>query len=499
MHVNSMVTAVFRFSNQEGRVIELHNEILDKDPNSYVWWGWWKKEHEPRRDDALAQLRGLLRTQGIVQVAFVNRKDEEYYRAEVDEVNFRTGGERSHAPDERCPSLYRDRDPGCPAWLRVRRIDRITADQYSAQFGDVPTGDPTFYEVRRENGKLLAYPLSTWNMKSVDAPGDTILHLSDLHFGLSHGFDQMEGRPADTISRARLLDRVQEAVDLARSSVGVVVVSGDLVSQSTTDDFFVAEDFLSELLSVLGLTREHLVVVPGNHDFKTLDALASMPTMDYKHERAFRNFMKVFLDWKGPEIERLHHFRLASNEHVVFGALNSARLRGHETKEYGYVGRHRYAEMFDFMNSSLERGHIAARRIAVLHHHVLPVQELEVPRDGIPISLTVDSAELFGELQERGFDAILHGHQHRPFYFRGGRSVFRTPTDIALPTRSVMVIGNGASGAGGDALVPDFPFNCLGLHRFAGPDLQLGWFYFGPTMRPAQLAAWEVPWETAHI
>lgn len=63
--------------------------------------------------------------------------------------------------------------------------------------------------------------------------------------------------------------------------------------------------------------------------------------------------------------------------------------------------------MFDFMGQSLERSKIEARRFAVLHH-VLPVQELEVPRDGVPISLTVDAAELFGELQERRFDVILH-------------------------------------------------------------------------------------------
>ena len=371
----------------------------------------------------------------------------------------------------------------------------MTAREYSTQFGETPTGDPTLYEVRGQGGHLVAYPLPTWDMRAVEAPGDTILHLSDIHFGSSHGFKQKTGRHGDAIAQTRLVDRVLQAVDEARRSVGVIVVSGDLVSKGNTDDFFLAEDFLSEVVRSLGLSRKHLVVVPGNHDFKTLDALDAMPTMDYSHERPFRNFMTAFLDWKGPEIERLHHFRMESGEHLVFGALNSARLRGRESKEYGYVGRHRYAEMFDFMGQSLERSKIEARRFAVLHHHVLPVQELEVPRDGVPISLTVDAAELFGELQERRFDAILHGHQHRPFYFRGSRSVFQTPTKVALPTHSVMVIGNGASGAGSNALVPDFPFNSIGLHRPTENVLQLGWFYFGASVKPTPLATWEVPWE----
>jgi predicted phosphodiesterase len=491
----SMKTAIFRFSNQDGPVVQLHQEFLTGPADNYVWWGWWKKEHEPRRDSALSRLQALVRRNGELQVALINRKDDEYYRARIDDVRYLTGGARSHAPDDRCPELYRDREPGCPAWLRVRSIDPISADEFLRIFGEVPTGDPTLYEVRESDGTLVAYPLPTWDMHSQNAPGDTLLHLSDVHFGSYHGYQQHARRSGDSLSESRLVDRILEAVDLSGANVGVVVLSGDLVSKGNTEDFFLAEDFLDELLRALGLTKKHLVVVPGNHDFKTLQAIDVMPTMDYSHERPFRTFLRSYLNWRETDLERLQHFKLSNNEHVVFGALNSARLRGVETKEYGYVGRHRYAEMFDYMNQSLERSGESARRIAVLHHHVLPVQELEVPRDGIPISLTVDAAELFGELQQRGFDAIMHGHQHRPFYFRGHRAVFRTPTELEFPSRSVAVIGNGASGAGGDALVPDFPFNCVGLHRVDPEHLQVSWYYYGPTVQPARLATACVSWE----
>ena len=158
------------------------------------------------------------------------------------------------------------------------------------------------------------------------------------------------------------------------------------------------------------------------------------------------------------------------------------------------MGRHRYADMFDFMQRSLERQGVSARLFAVMHHHLIPVQEMETPRDGVPISITVDAAELFGELQSRAFDAVLHGHQHRPFYFRGQKALFTSPTSVVPPDGELMIIGNGTSGAGGTALVPDFPFNSLGVHLIDEKQLGLALYYYNGAVEPRLLANWEAPW-----
>ncbi len=489
-------TAVFRFSNQDGQVIDLHQDVLNHSDNGYVWWGWWKKSHEPRRDDALRELQSLTKGGESLRIGLLNRKDEQFYSAVIDEVRFEIDGARSIAPDQMCPEFYRHRDPGCPAWLRVRRFERISQKDYGAQFGPEPVGDPTLYEIRRLNGKRLVIPEPSWDMVAAEAPGDSILHLSDIHFGSSHGYQQRMGRTGDSVSTTTMAARVLDAVRASQREVGVVVVSGDLVSKANTDDFSLVEDFLDEILEDLRLQKRHLVIVPGNHDFKTLEAMDVAPTMDYAHERKYRDFLSSYFGWKGTELERLFHFRMSNGQHAVFGGLNSARLRGRESKEYGYVGRHRYADMFDFMQRSLDRQQVSARLFAVLHHHLVPVQEMEVPRPGVPISITVDAAELFGELQMRAFDVVLHGHQHRPFYFRGHKSLFSSPTKMVAPTRQLTVIGNGTSGAGGEALVPDFPFNSIGIYSLDEMALRAATYYYNAAVAPQPLGMWEVPWET---
>lgn len=478
-------------------MIPLHEEVLKGSASGYVWWGWWKKEHELSRDRALKQLKRLINRQGSLEIGLLNRKDDEFFRASVDDIFFEGKGKKSVAPDSRCPELYRDREPGCSAWLRMRSIERISKATYETKFGQVPTGDPTLYEVRTTKGdsSLSVYPPPSWDMTETAAPGDTILHLSDLHFGESHGFRQYLVTPAESVQRVSLLDRVLTAVNKAEADIGIVVASGDFVSKGTTDDYPAAADFLCELLDRLQLEKKHLVLVPGNHDFKTRVAMNSLPTMDYSHERPYRDFVSGLLGvTKEAEIERLQHFVLSSGEHVVFGSLNSVRLRGKETKEYGYVGLHRYAEMFDYMNQILAQTGTDAYRIAVLHHHVLPVQELESPRDGVPVSLTVDAAQLLDELQERRFDALLHGHQHKPFYSLVSRSII-SGTSVKSPERRIAIIGNGSSGATNGALAEDFPYNTVGVYSVEAQKLHARWYFYNNILAPNKLHEWTVPRE----
>ena len=88
-----------------------------------------------------------------------------------------------------------------------------------------------------------------------------ILHLSDIHFKTSKAWDQ------DPVLRA-LARYIGEEVK-AGITPDLVVITGDLAFSGTAEEYALARTWLDEQLwPALGgdLPREHLLLVPGNHD-----------------------------------------------------------------------------------------------------------------------------------------------------------------------------------------------------------------------------------------
>ena len=94
-----------------------------------------------------------------------------------------------------------------------------------------------------------------------------IVHLSDLHL-------QTEGVPG--FNQRRILDALTK--DLEQLSEGefrpdVLVFSGDVVAAGDDDAYDDASNVLDQIISAANLTREHALVVPGNHDARQSQAL----------------------------------------------------------------------------------------------------------------------------------------------------------------------------------------------------------------------------------
>src|ERR1022692_1730790 len=97
----------------------------------------------------------------------------------------------------------------------------------------------------------------------------TVLHVSDMQFGAMHRFggdgvtagDRHLGGLA-----ARLLRDLAHLKDEYGLTVDLVVASGDLAEQARPTEFEQVHDFLVELSDGLGLGRDRVVMVPGNHD-----------------------------------------------------------------------------------------------------------------------------------------------------------------------------------------------------------------------------------------
>src|SRR5829696_409093 len=85
-----------------------------------------------------------------------------------------------------------------------------------------------------------------------------MLHVSDLHVS-----------PRDAIDRrAVIASFLRDVVAQNRDQqVEAVVVSGDIAFSGQAEEYRLAEEqFLDPLLELLSITRDRVVLAPGNHD-----------------------------------------------------------------------------------------------------------------------------------------------------------------------------------------------------------------------------------------
>jgi predicted MPP superfamily phosphohydrolase len=482
-------TAMLRFSDAEQPTIPAHREIVDR--QHATWWGWWKKKEEPFPGRVLTNLKAAARLEPL-RIGLVNRKGEErLYVAICGDVAFSEDGLPIPSPD---PSLTPEyyRGSSFPAWFNFTRIDDATRPDFLREFGIVPSLDPTLYEVFLENQKIEIRPKANWSMEAISIPGDTILHLSDVHFGEDHGFP-LERRPGEGVDRLPLWEIISSRILRGLGlRVGVVVVSGDLITRGDANVYPAVEIFLVKLLESLGLDRQHCVIVPGNHDLWTSGV--AHPTRDYAHEAPYKQFVSGFFKMEFQGLERVRRYRTRGGDDLIFIELNSSRIRSDELKEYGYVSRHRYADLLEFVVNVLrEDPPPSGRKIlfSVLHHHVLPVWAVSIPDERRPLSLCLDAGELIDEFRKHGIRFVLHGHQHFPFI----GTTSRAPTGIDVEWRreadSVFVLGCGSSGAKAERLPRDLERgvfgNICGIYTLNGRDLKVSFEQYSDLAGPTTL------------
>ena len=60
-------------------------------------------------------------------------------------------------------------------------------------------------------------------------------------------------------------------------------------------------------------------------------------------------------------------------------------------------------------------------RIAVLHHHVMPVTYRDIPMKDVGYSVVLDAEAFARWVVQNRVDLVLHGHMHQPFHACVGR------------------------------------------------------------------------------
>jgi len=491
-------SVILRFSDYEfpagsGSSSIAEHETLIADAGS-VWAGWWKKRREYMPAKELSELR----QQAVPhRVGLLNRADRAFYSAICDQVVFDPHGHRMRSPDPALtPAYYRASSN--PAWFRFTAITRIDELDFRRRFGDVPLADASFFWVINRGGKLEVHPQLPPGA-TVRTRSSAILHLSDLHFGDSHGFPR--GRSAKGIERPSMVDRIIEATHLSQIDIGIVIVSGDIVTFGQADAFYrEAIPQLQELLDRLQLAHEHMVLVPGNHDI-WLDEGQEHPTWESAHEDPYRSFLNTFFRAEIQEIESHTKYEADDGWRLSVIGLNSARLRDKSARdyEYGYVG-HRapdWLQGFAEENGDRSTSQLAAAKclnLAVLHHHILPVEPVYEPRLDRPLSVMLDAGKLMAHFRNARVHAVLHGHQHMPFAAIAGRAAIASGKWRGQ-SEHFTVLGGGSAGVK-LALVPDFEVvaNTASIYVPCTGGLQVRTYQYTPSAAASLMAEGTFAW-----
>jgi predicted phosphodiesterase len=350
------------------------------------------------------------------------------------------------------------------AWFLIYEIRRVKYN--NALFEQF--GERTFL---RCDGSAVESGVSI--PKRVEMPSrDTILHLSDMHFGADYGFRPPEtslsaSSPDPSLCECLLDDLKQKGL---ADKIAAIVITGDFVTKAGWTDKIRAQ-IVSELKNIcveLNISSESLILVPGNHDIRRfsnadgvkVEGLSLSNQVDFSHEMEypiFRNVMKN-VPIMNP-INELFNIRLGKIV-VDICALNSCGIVATRWTEYGYVGEGGYDVIRKLKNKS--RGP-ANFRIIALHHHLLPVTAV----DGLNehgVSLTLDAAKLLDLACKADVIVALHGHQHIPRLVRY--------ENIGESIPSITVVAGGSVSVKRERL-PGAERNAYGILRFSQTGLSI--------------------------
>jgi len=217
-------------------------------------------------------------------------------------------------------------------------------------------------------------------------PEVVIAHISDLHF--PHWRE----------------DTLQNLKDyLRRKNPLLILVTGDLTDNPNPLQQRRLKRKLDELVEYCRNgepNRPYLAVVPGNHDYAVLGnwnlGLSPLPRTTFRH--IFREYNRRFIEITAGDLT-VYVFCFNSNPYVARwakGAISRSQLKWFEKKAHAL--RSADKEKFE-----------SAYKIAILHHHPLPIpfsEELE------KFLILKNAGELLRLLAQCKVDLVLHGHKH---------------------------------------------------------------------------------------
>lgn len=535
--VSSVILRFRDLNVADGETVARHRDRIAT--RGATWWGWWAAGSERLADDQLRALAKLARDGLTVLLFDSGLFPGRLFAAQCAEIRWDELHEPIPSPElALTPDYYADRN--CLAWLKFTSIEDADAKAIRKfTYVDVPAffADPeTRYEVfdgkRVSSFKELYYQRRTmWFVRRaaaadsdhevlligrdvveprdfpdtfIDTPRTRVLWLSDLHFDNRghHAFPLAKSPNKDPLGAA--LER--EVSRWGEKEFAGLIVSGDLTWRGAADEFDLAENFLRQISDWAGFRAEaqRIGVVPGNHDIgfsaHPEDPMAEVTVAPGEAREAYSAFYaNVFHRRPNEFLSSGRRFLLGRSIPVEIAFLNSSLLEqvpeagpakaadgrpSYRFQGQGFVGEEQLADAAQQLGWGTVRPGRTIR-IAVLHHHLIPVSYSEPAAYGANYSTVLDSGRLTRWLVENRVAIVLHGHQHEPFLARQSRPI--DASDDTAGWHSFYILGMGSSGVAG-GLPPDTP-NVFAVLEFVQADrIEATFWSIDPTVRSRQVA-----------
>ena len=419
----------FRDTTPGVDTIQSHCEIISS--KGFVWWGWWKKTFEDEHLNALDTMTSP------TSAYIVDRSTRRMFTATVKVWR------RGLLDDDELaavPNYYVDQRDRIFGWFKLTEIQ---ACEYLDEVANC-FGDHTLVPLDRRVHQPDRVAATTRANRSA------ILHLSDLHFGPDYDFLMQGETPAIGNTKRTLTEALMDDLGRigAQNDIGTILVTGDFTTKgdwSQARRSNILAEFTS-LIKALGLERDQIVAVPGNHDIvRAMDSsnvdpakLAVSNQATYEHELQYRIFCEELIgrSWK----ETLNYVRRLQlgDVDVLIGVLNSCTIVQTEWSEYGYIGDSGIDALRQLGAERIDR---PTFKIMALHHHLLPVTSVAtLNKKGI--TLSVDAPRILDTAQQAGVQLAVHGHEHMPRVVKyDNQSLAGAPQQLAM-----YVVSNGSTG-----------------------------------------------------
>jgi hypothetical protein len=258
-------------------------------------------------------------------------------------------------------------------------------------------------------------------------PGKTLaLHLSDLHFKKGSF-----GDPTEAKARGHLEARIRQVLN--GRQLDLIIVTGDVIDSENWDakahkeTLERARDYLIKLCAKFSVDVDGLIVIGGNHDFKwhgiQKRKFGIGPKGDVFFNGMLVNFNEVFPDY---DRHRLYEGQMS----LLMGCFDSNQASGPVELATGVAK----IEQIDGLRAEVDKllpYEKPTHRIALIHHHPLPVPASEIltPQNllertigrvlvGSPEAMMMKNSGIFlNRLLKENFSLVLHGHLHCENYW----------------------------------------------------------------------------------